>query len=137
MSKITITGTGSELYNRLVIGAGAFIGSSPFFNLDEAIIIGGGVSIGPFVRIYTSSHRIGSSSCRRSSEIVRQPVIIGDGAWLGVGVTVLSGVTVGPGSVVCAGSLVNRDVAPNTLVAGVPATFVRMLPVDRSLRMAP
>jgi maltose O-acetyltransferase len=129
MSTIKVTGAGSELYNRLVIGAGAFIGSSPFFNLDEAIIIGCGVSIGPFVRIYTSTHRIGSSSCRRSSEITSQPVNIGDGAWLGVGVTVLPGVSVGAGSVVSAGSVVNRDVAPNTLVAGVPATFVRALPL--------
>ena len=51
----------------------------------------------------------------------RQGVVIENDCWLGVGVTVLDGVTIGHGSVVAAGSVVNQDVAPNSIVGGVPA----------------
>lgn len=57
------------------------------------------------------------------------PVKIGDGAWLCVGVIVLPGVTIGENAVVAAGAVVNRDVPPNTLVAGVPASPVKKLPL--------
>jgi len=37
----------------------------------------------------------------------------------------LPGVTIGKGSIVGAGAVVTRDVAPFSIVAGVPAKFVR------------
>jgi len=52
-------------------------------------------------------------------------VRIGDGAYLGAGVTVLPGVTIGANALVAAGAVVTRDVAPLTVVAGVPARRVR------------
>nr|WP_302759818.1 acyltransferase [uncultured Blautia sp.] len=50
------------------------------------------------------------------------PVHIGDHVWIGSGVTVLPGVHIGEGAVIAAGSVVNKDVAPYSLVAGIPAT---------------
>jgi len=47
------------------------------------------------------------------------------GAYLGVRSTVLAGVTVGEYAIVGAGSVVTADVAPYTMVAGVPARVVR------------
>jgi acetyltransferase-like isoleucine patch superfamily enzyme len=41
---------------------------------------------------------------------------------------ILPGVTVGAGAIVTAGALVNKDVAPNTRVAGTPAKQVEELP---------
>lgn len=52
-------------------------------------------------------------------------VTIGHDTWLGHGSTVLPGVTVGDGATVGAGAVVTRDVAPYTVVAGVPARTVR------------
>lgn len=49
------------------------------------------------------------------------PIVIGDRVWLGSRVIILKGVTVGEGAVVAAGSVVHRDVAPWTIVSGVPA----------------
>ena len=54
-------------------------------------------------------------------------MVIKDGAWLGARCTILPGVTVGEGAIVAAGAVVHRDVAPNTLVAGVPARVVKEL----------
>lgn len=52
-------------------------------------------------------------------------VVIGHDVWLGHGVTVLPGVTIGNGAVVGAGAVVSKDVAPYTIVGGVPAKPIR------------
>lgn len=50
---------------------------------------------------------------------------IGNDVWIGHNVTVLAGLTVGNGAVLAAGAVVTKDVAPYTIVAGVPARPVR------------
>lgn len=52
-------------------------------------------------------------------------VIIGNDVWIGHGVIVLPGVTVGDGAVLAAGAVVTKDVAPYTIVGGVPAKMIR------------
>ena len=52
-------------------------------------------------------------------------VVIGREVMLGANSTVLPGVIIGDGAVVGAGSLVNRDIPPGALVAGVPARVIR------------
>ncbi len=49
---------------------------------------------------------------------------IRDNVWVGVNATVMPGVTIGPNAIVGAGSLVIRDVAPGTIVGGVPAKCI-------------
>ncbi|MBQ6350688.1 MAG: sugar O-acetyltransferase, partial [Methanobrevibacter sp.] len=44
--------------------------------------------------------------------------------------TVLSGVTIGDGAIVAAGAVVTRDVGENTIVAGVPARYIRDIRMD-------
>jgi len=48
-------------------------------------------------------------------------VEIGSGVLIGANCTILAGVRIGDGATVAAGSLVNRDVPPGVLAAGVPA----------------
>ena len=57
---------------------------------------------------------------RRSNAIT-----IGHDTWLGHGSTVLPGVKIGDGAVIGAGAVVTKDVAPYTIVAGVPARPIR------------
>ncbi|MDO1584156.1 DapH/DapD/GlmU-related protein [Rhizobium oryzicola] len=52
-------------------------------------------------------------------------VTIGHDVWIGHGATILPGVSVGDGAVIGAGAVVSKDVAPYTIVGGVPAKFIR------------
>lgn len=52
-------------------------------------------------------------------------VSIGHDVWIGHGATVLPGITVGDGAVIGAGAVVSRDVAPYTIIGGVPAKLIR------------
>ncbi|WP_457208019.1 DapH/DapD/GlmU-related protein, partial [Nocardioides sp. P5_C9_2] len=49
---------------------------------------------------------------------------IGDRVFIGAAAVVNMGVTIGDEAVVAAGAVVTRDVAPRTIVAGVPARVV-------------
>ena len=50
---------------------------------------------------------------------------IGHDVWIGHGATVLAGVNVGTGAVVAAGAVVSKDVAPYTIVGGVPSKEIK------------
>jgi len=47
--------------------------------------------------------------------------------WIGSRAVILDGVTVGRNAVIAAGSVVNRDVAPFTIVGGVPARILKTI----------
>ncbi len=53
------------------------------------------------------------------------PTTVREGASIGSNSTILAGVTIGENAIVGAGSVVTRDVEPNTVVAGVPAKYLR------------
>jgi len=52
-------------------------------------------------------------------------VAIGHDVWIGHGAIILPGVTIGTGAAIGAGAVVAKDVAPFTVVAGVPARTIR------------
>ncbi len=123
-----ISGRASS-HQRLHVGAKTVLTVGLVFNLDDHITIHDGVTIGPYCLLYTSSHAIGPASFRCGEELVTAPIVIGSGAWVALNCTILPGVTIGPGAVVAAGSVVTEDVAPNTMVGGVPAKFIKNLDV--------
>ncbi len=117
--------TGScDLYSKLKIGRDCWFNCGCFFDLEAAIFIGDRVALGQQVMVLTSTHHMGTGE-RRAGALDTKPVNIHDGAWLGARCIVLPGVTIGDGAVVAAGAVVNKDVPPNTLVAGVPARVVK------------
>lgn len=56
---------------------------------------------------------------------VTKPIVVGNNVYIGINCTILPGVTIGDDVIVGAGSVVNKDVAPGTVVAGVPARVIR------------
>jgi len=52
-------------------------------------------------------------------------IVIEDDVWIGANAVVLDGVTIGKGAVIAAGAVVTKDVAPLSIMAGVPAKLVR------------
>lgn len=58
-------------------------------------------------------------------------VVIGNDVWIGNDVRLVGGVTIGDGAVVGACALVTHDVAPYSIVGGVPAKVIKMrFPAD-------
>ncbi|TDK25857.1 CatB-related O-acetyltransferase [Arthrobacter crusticola] len=58
----------------------------------------------------------------RSIKGFQKPLpVIGNDVWIAQDVTINKGVSIGDGAVIAAGAIVTKDVAPYTIVAGVPA----------------
>ena len=125
MGPLRITGNGDR-DSRLTIGSDCVITGPLHVDLGGSVHIGDRVYVGHDVAMLTVDHRIGPSE-QRCAEHDVMPIDIGDGAWIGARATILPGVTVGRGAVVAAGAVVTRDVPPDTLVAGVPASVLREL----------
>lgn len=53
------------------------------------------------------------------------PIIIGNDVWIGCGAILMPGIKIGDGAVIGAGAVVTKDVDPYTVVAGVPAAFLK------------
>ncbi len=115
-----------KLHQKLSVGRHSLFNVDCFFDLAGPITIGNQVVLGPQVMLITGAHEIGDPACRLGI-LTPQPIFIEDGAWLGARCTILPGVTIGAGAVVASGAVVTRDVAPNTLVGGVPARMMRYL----------
>lgn len=49
---------------------------------------------------------------------------IGDDCWVGAGVIIMNGASMGRGSIAAAGAVVNKNVPPYAVVAGVPAKII-------------
>ncbi len=126
-----VIGAGVTIYRNSELHAPLRIGEHTFLNRDCFVRphckIGRNVSIGAFSRLLTDNHEIGDA-IRRAGKHRFDPITIGDGVWIGASCTILGGVEIGDGAIVAAGSLVTENVAPNTLVAGVPAKHKRDLP---------
>ena len=63
-----------------------------------------------------------------------QEVVMGHDVWVGARAIVLDGVTIGNGAVIAAGAVVTRDVAPYSIVGGVPARLIRRRFNDEDIR---
>lgn len=90
------------------------------------IKIGNNVRIANFIILETTGHNIDDVDCLiREQTIYRKPVVIEDDVWIGDRATVI-GCKLGKGSVVAAGAVVINDVAPYTVVGGVPAKVIKL-----------
>lgn len=64
----------------------------------------------------------------------RYAICIGNDVWIGMDVAIIDGVTIGDGAVILTGAVVTKDVAPYTIVGGVPARPLRKRFDDDTVR---
>ena len=108
----------------IVVGERVFVNSGCRFQDQGGIRIGDDALIGHNVVLASLNHDLDPAE---RATTIPAPIVIGDRVWIGANATVLAGVTIGDGAVVAAGAVVTRDVAPNTVVGGVPARRIRDL----------
>jgi acetyltransferase-like isoleucine patch superfamily enzyme len=111
-----------EFGKNLRLGTDVFINIGCRFQDTGGITIGDGSLIGHGSTLTTLDHALDPD---RRADMVPAPVVIGRKVWLGAGVTVVPGVTIGDGAIIGAGAVVTKDVAADSIVAGVPAKLVR------------
>jgi acetyltransferase-like isoleucine patch superfamily enzyme len=90
------------------------------------VIIGENCHVGHYVTIYAGN--IDTENYHPENIRVKPgDVIIEDGCFIGSFTIIPKGVKIGRNSIIGAGSVVTRDIPPNSLAAGVPATIIKKL----------
>lgn len=113
------------------IGKGVYIGHEVIFDriFPDQIEIGDHTSVGDRAIITAHANIPSDTVLKKLYPRSIKKVIIGKGVWIMPNVTIIPGVTIGDEAVIATGSVVTKDVAPRTLVAGVPAKKVKDLEI--------
>jgi acetyltransferase-like isoleucine patch superfamily enzyme len=115
----------------ITIGDNVFIGNGCVLAAGTTIAIGNNCLVSGGTRIQDNdghpldAHRRGAGEKMALDNA--KPITIEDDVWIGASVIVLKGVRIGARAIVGAGAVVTRDVPPDTVVAGNPATVLKFL----------
>jgi len=112
----------TDFGKNITIGKNVFFNTGCSFQDRGGIRIGDGSMLGMNVTIASLNHGL---DLKTRNTTFSSPVVIGKNVWIGSSATILPGVTIEDNSVVAAGAVVTKDVPENTVVAGVPAKFMR------------
>lgn len=88
---------------------------------DVEIVVGDHCAIAPEVCFLAAGHDHRYLDLPDTAASIR----VGNHVWIGARSTILQGVTIGDRAVIAAGAVVTKDVAPDTIVAGVPAKEIK------------
>lgn len=110
----------------LVVGDNSNIGPSCFVGAFGGIRIGRDVMMATSVIILSEEHHYNDGGTTMKSQGAGgKETVIEDDVWLGARSTIIGGSHIGKGAVVAAGAVVKGEVAPFSVVAGVPARPIR------------
>ncbi|MDI3318633.1 acyltransferase [Pinibacter soli] len=118
----------------IIIGSNVSINTDCHIGCIDKVVIGNNVMIGSRVLItdheHGNTHTIEKNVTPAKRPLTSKgPVIIGDNVWICEGACILNGVTIGEGAIVAANAVVSKDVAPYSIVGGIPAKEIRKLNV--------
>jgi maltose O-acetyltransferase len=130
---------GAGLRLRLLRSCGYVIGKNAYIGEDFIIVedltdtqfnlrIGDRASIAPRVTFVMHS-KPNESRIVPYVHSFKGSITICPDAWIGAGAVILPNVTIGEGAVVGANSVVTKDVAPYTIVGGIPARVIKEVKV--------
>ena len=118
---------GARIGERCSFGQNVFVGNDVEIgnnvkvqnnvSIYDAVLIEDDVFCGPSM-VFTNVYNPRSAVTRKDEY---RKTVIRKGATLGANCTIVCGVTVGESAFVAAGAVINRDVKPYALMAGVPA----------------
>jgi acetyltransferase-like isoleucine patch superfamily enzyme len=114
------------------IGNNVHIGRNNIIGARKSIIFEENVLIGPHVIIGDHSHRYEDVDVPVKMQEATEagPVRIGRDSWIGANVFILPNVTIGRHTVIGANAVVNRDIPPFSVAAGVPARVIKRYDFD-------
>ncbi|MCZ7370604.1 MAG: acyltransferase [Candidatus Methanoperedens sp.] len=110
----------------IIIGNNVRIGNNCRFFGRGGIHIGNNIFIADNVTLASATHDYSDKNAhiimaRRKSALID----IEDNVWIGVNVIIMPGITINEGAIIGANAVVTKDVAPYSVVAGVPAKFIK------------
>ena len=111
----------------IAIGANTFINTGTIISSRKQIRIGENCHIANQVIIMDDDFH-GVHTREQTSE--KEDINIGDKVWIAARAMILKGVTIGEGAVIAAGAVVTKNVAPYTMVGGVPAKVIRSVKAE-------
>lgn len=109
----------------LVAGAHSFANRG--CDIGPRVTLGRYVLLGPEVAIVGDDHRtdVPGVPIIFADRPALRPTVVEDDVWIGMRSIIIAGVRIGRGSIIAAGSVVTKDVAPYSIVGGVPARLIR------------
>ena len=128
-----------ELPNsKISIGADCLIGEYCVIRGQGGVTIGDRVYTSPHSQLIAVNHVFSDPSLSFVDQgITAEGIVVEDDVWIGSGAIITDGVHVGKGSVIAAGAVVVDDVAPHTVVGGVPARQISTITGDADLSELP
>lgn len=112
----------TEFGKNIRVGNDVFINACCHFQDHGGVVLGDGCQIGHNVVFATLNDGLTPATRKNTYPAA---IVLGKNVWVGSNATILQGVTIGDNAVIGAGAVVNRDVAANTVVGGVPARFIK------------
>ena len=109
---------------QLLVGENSRI-NGVHISVCKEVRIGRNVRISPYVLILDSDHHNVYEHFIKDEQ--GAAIVIEDNVWVASKAIILKGVRIGEGAVIAAGAVVTKDVAPYTLVGGVPAKLIKSL----------
>lgn len=117
------------------IGKDSLVGEYTVIRGQGGVTIGDRVYTSPFSQLIAVNHIFDDPNRPFVEQgITAKGIIVEDDVWIGASAIITDGVRIGKGAVIAAGAVVTADVAPHTVVGGVPARVIRNIvdqPVER------